>query len=392
MNNMTIRLRMLACITAAAAASLAFLTTYLASAAPAKKPTTPTAKSAIYGTPAQLVEDLKSAGIDLANARFTRTELLKKPKTHEKGYVTFEFANCSLAVNEKGNLVSFSLRNLDSKADDSTSFQVDEPNIDIGELVNVLTMKKQDVLSRYGEEYARRDYGPNLYHEPDYMIIVNGSQKSYWSLDFMIPGSDEYSANISGSMRSSNVAEAHIIKKDGLLFAQGEGGTLYNDLLDAGVNVGMPSSHPEILKEGRLQEFPLQPTPTVLYTFYDMVIAEEVQGSVTYFQYMNRSKFTWNNALAWMKLCLRRIRAFPMSALISTAKDGRDAVLDRYGTEFNSRWYLHESENVTYCLLLNYQGEYKVIRLQFWYGEETPDGDVAGMVVSEKPYIYSIPE
>lgn len=382
MNNMTIRLRMLACITAAAA-SLAFFAPCAFAAQP---------KSSIYGTPAQLVEDLKSAGIDLANARFTRTELLKKPKTHEKGFVTFEFANCSLAVNEKGNLVSFSLRKLASKDDDATSYEVDEPIIEIGELVNVLSMKKQDVLSRYGEEYARRDYGPNLYYEPDYKIIVMGPQKSFWLLDFMIPDSDEYSANLTGSMRSSNVAEARIVKKDGLIIAKGDGGTLYNDLLEAGVNVGMPSSHPEVLQKGVMQDFSSDFKPRLFHTFYDMVVAEEVQGSVTFFQYMNRSKFTWNNALAWMKLCFRRIRAYPKCALISTAKDGRNAVLDRYGAEFNSRWYLRESENVTYCLLLNDKGEYKVIRIQFWYGEETPDGDVAGIIVSEKPYIYSTSE
>jgi hypothetical protein len=233
MNNMTIRLRMLAYATAAAVVSLAFLTPYAAFAAQPK--------SSIYGTPAQLVEDLQSAGIDIGAGLFTKPDLLASAVAEKKsGMMLHRFANGSLRFNEQtGEFKGFSLL---------ASQKKDMPIFPLASLSAILALDGAGVLARYGSDYATINSAQNDVERFTYYLLAAEPSNTIWNVMIALTDSGKFS----GMVASSEASGLRLVALDDIVQGLDDGGEalLYKDLWSLGLGLGAPSSQPDIIGKG----------------------------------------------------------------------------------------------------------------------------------------------
>jgi hypothetical protein len=242
MNNMTIRLRMLAYAIASAAVSLAFLTPCAASAAPAKKGAASPAKSSIYGTPAQLVEDLRSAGISIAEGRFTKLELLNKASVEEKyGATVYRFANGSLRFNEKtGEFMGFSLL---------AKQKPDLPVFPFKGMAGIVKLNDSGLLSRYGAVYASAFHYSDSKVSHTFYLLVPSPKMTIWSVILSVEAKGSFYSMI--AFRDDTYSKL-VCSEDITVGTAGLSGTalLLQDCWKLGLGLGMPSSMPDLMKRG----------------------------------------------------------------------------------------------------------------------------------------------
>ncbi len=232
MNNMTIRLRMLACIIATAITSLAFLAPCAALAAQPKV--------SIMGTPAQLVEDFMSAGYDLQKMVYYHQGELPSRFTRRKDSSGYMNPNTVLAQFKYSGRLRFIHIN-------SPRFSKFLTGESIGAFRQVFRMSPDEVIQRYGSEYASHTKltGVAATHVHDivgFTLLVE-PQNALWAVALTWDRHDEL-VTIGCKLYEYKIGRVNIDAPD-MNTAEGR---IYSDLEDMGLALKKPFKHPELLQ------------------------------------------------------------------------------------------------------------------------------------------------
>ena len=294
-------------------------------AVPAAKNPSPATKTTNMGRPAQLVEDLKAAGLDIVSDKFDHPELL--PKAYRQGDCPSSrfLYNCRLDFDEKfKKLDGFYLF-----TKPPTSEWYDAPRLQLGAMNEMFTDGRARAKARYGEDYVTEI--------PDrtfaYAIWVKGSP-NIWIITFDAWGADV--GEIIGS-RAGNVLQAQmsdITKPDKARLSGME--TLYSDLMQAGLELGEPSSKPKVILSGYVDSSPgIYPVASYEYRGFKnaYVWTERKTDSIKEFELHSLfgPQTGWDGFVANINTTFSRQPTFPAGVLGETLSKGATAVSQRYG-------------------------------------------------------------
>jgi hypothetical protein len=285
----------------------------------------------IMGTPAQLVKDLKDIGFDLANAKFTKPELLKKSTTEafENGH-DYYFKNGSLSLSDDSkelDLIHLEVHPSNPENDPLIKAGNKTP-LHLGSLSALFGNDKKAVLNRYGDMYAQvRNRSSFKYVK--YGVLVVNSELQLWTIYLNLDSTSNVS-EILAYKESENLYRVHLTKDKGGYKLSGTGAALYNDLMECGLSLGIPCTKAQILLRARTRR--LASVGAAYYYANAIVVADDKSSVITSFDIQENGAL--GNAIKSVQGFAHGEMTFNGGNLISTFRRGHKAVQLRYGDEY----------------------------------------------------------
>jgi hypothetical protein len=295
----------------------------------------PAAKSSIYGTPAQLVEDLKAIGIDLAGDKFTKETVLKRtPHTTNPVYYEYHFANAMVLIRRDGSSIENGQITAPGVEPNATEQPVVKGSpLQLGTFGKTVSGGRKAIIARYGTKYievlpqSERGQIDAWIH---YVVLIKGKTTSMWNLIFYFDKAGKFQSLVFGMP----CKEISLVRVSG----QGEGAKvvsanmpLYNDLLSIGFNVGMKTSRPDVIKQGKPGgSDDYRGTNKLLFTNAEISL---FPSGVIESVYLNQHHETEKRGVWGMfrRSTNKRQVPVPTNAVTGAMEKGREAVFARYG-------------------------------------------------------------
>lgn len=285
----------------------------------------------IMGTPAQLVEDLKDIGFDLASAKFTKPELLKDATAEALtiGH-SYTFQNGSLIlVDSTGELRSVDLDSpslLTSKNDSSKV--VNKTPISLGSVGMLLGNDKDAALTRYGRAFASVHNGSFTFMK--YCILIGEKDSKLWNVYFQL----DSAMNIEGigvDSGANKLFRVRLVKDKGVYIASGDGAILYNDLMECGLSLGLPCTNTQRLHGAKTSS---RGRGGTAYEFANAtIIADTKTLSIASFMIEDNGNFAIENVKRSLLGIARGEGTFNGGRLIDIYRRGSQVVTQRYGND-----------------------------------------------------------
>jgi hypothetical protein len=296
----------------------------------------PAKPSAIYGTPAQLVEDLRAIGIDLVKDEFTKQEVLTRtPHTTNPVYCEYHFANAMVLIRRAEN----SIESGQITAPGVEPFTTYKPVVkgaamDLGALGKAITSGREAIKARYGTEYlevlppSERERIDAWMH---YVVLIKGKTTSMWNLSFGFDKAGKFHDFVLGTP-CEDVAKVRVTGLGEGAKVVSEDMPLYEDLMDIGFNVGMKTSRPDVLqlaKPGGKDEY--RGTDKLL--FLNAEVSMYPSGVIESVLLNPHHESGWKGTVdRFHRRMFEREVDVPKNTILETMAEGRGAILARYGT------------------------------------------------------------
>jgi hypothetical protein len=328
----------------------------------------------IMGTPAQLVEDLKEIGFDLANAKFTKPELLKDATVEalaighsynfQNGYLTLNKRDSELSsVDLESPSSTTSIASMLSTAGNKTRLPLDS----IGEL---LGRDEGAVLARYGRTYANyRD--SSSYGYLKYSILTGERNAKLWKVYFRLDSAMNIS-QVSIWLAEHKLFRVHLVKDKGVYVASGDGAVLYNDLMECGLSLGIPCTNTQRLRGAKTST--LTPDITAYEYANATIIADTKTLSITSFGIQDNGAFAIENVKRSLLGIAHGEGTFNGGRLIDNFHRGPLAVQQVYGNEDFIPSDDPSDTDVSYNIILDDGASPRHIRLTISFNEAMSPG------------------
>lgn len=340
----------------------------------------PATQASIMGTPAQLAEDLKIAGFDLANMRVAKPELLNKAlKTTSETRDEWTVSNAVLYTDhESGQLecISFYYYRAARTAPDEKAALYP-----MSALAPGLTGGTDAVIKRYGKPHRSLTTVGGV-SSCTYYILISCKSPLLWRCSFGFD--DEGHTWFAARTMGKNFKELKVRRNGSSLSFQGARSALYGDLAQMGFAPGMHSTRPDVLAHGKADtNFP----DSLSYRYRNGSISLDSSRRVRSFIYSESEGY----GLTWfifnvLDRLFEHLYTWPKGVFSETLRAGEEAVISRYGQpdELGSG-----PEDIRYYILVEDGDKLIPIRLDFTFDnyDDWSTFWASGRVITDKLYV-----
>jgi len=353
-------------------------TTLLASPPPAfaAKKTAPAAKPSIMGTPAQLVEDLRAAGFDLASMRVVKPELLKKAlKTTSGTRDVWTISNAELYTDhESGELELihyYYYREKRAVADEESSLYP------MNSLSSGLIGGENALYRRYGKPH--REITNDSYTSYGYSVLFRQRNTVLWRCSFAF--NDEGQVWFTARTMGKNFKELKVQRDGSSVSFQGARSALYSDLAQMGFAPGMACTKPEVLARGATD-----PSSPRTKRFADCSVFVDSDDRIRLFLLFEHKGDLLSSIIRAFMDFTGGLEPWPSGEFGKTLRLGKSAVMSRYGAPDNLST---DSSTIYYYVLLRDGDRLVPVKLSFQFIEHMGSSDnmAVGKVIINEYYL-----
>lgn len=344
-------------------------------AVPAAKKPSPATKTTIMGTPAQLVADLKAAGLDMANMRVLNQELRKKDVTATSGANdSWFYSGATIYTNSKND--DLERIQIDYEKDPASKPEYQGAPAAMKRVYKILAGGKESLYKRYGTAQSATTISGRTHI--NYAILFQQKDPVLWrcSISYEADGSCNFIAKVDGK----HFSELAALNTGSSIVYEGERSILYSDLAQMGFAPGMPCTKPDVLAKGYAS------SGSGVKRYSNGSVCVDSGDKIKWFMNDNNAEgilFSIMEKIADPSVHLNKWPGGEFSRILSA---GKDTAVTCYGAPETTT---NDDRTVNYFILLNDGSSLVPIRIYFTFTEEKGRSNyfALGRIIASKYYL-----